>query len=594
MRESRFIERNRDQWHELEKVLAGEEQNPESLRRHFIRITDDLSFARSRYPNRFVLVFLNNLAQRLFLNISNRQFWSTELPLAVYQARNELILSCLIFLIAAAIGVVSSIHDPEFARFILGDNYVSMTKENIESGDAMKVYKEARGFDMFLGITVNNIFVAFYTFILGLFMAVGTFSILLYNGIMIGAFQYFFIERDLFRESFLTIWMHGTWEITSIIIAGAAGLVLGKGILFPRTYPRLQSMQLAAFRALKIFSGTVPFFIAAAFIESFFTRATEVPDLFRILIIVASFTAIIYYFILYPLQVGRRVKAHMERALPAVRKYEIPADGIRSNGEIFGDIFFFAAHHFKKLGLFLGACALVYTIFAFFFFPDFWRSDHVLESWSLLRAGEYFQYHSSVFVFLSNVVASIAVAVFVLFVLERESMPIPQRPALSIVVSILPGAVISSFLIHGVLYLPVALKLLMFPFILPTSLLWLMLQWKTGKGLRTTVASLNELLAQCFFRILALQFLIIPTGLLIYFLLDSGVLYLLLQVIHINWDASSSQLVTVYVFAFRFAAVIMWHLLFALLVAAYARQLSVLNEITSARLLLSRIETFRS
>ncbi|HUM48121.1 MAG TPA: stage II sporulation protein M, partial [Chitinophagales bacterium] len=294
MRETNFIKQNKEKWAEFEDVLKQEKKDPDKLSNLFVQITDDLSFSRTFYPNRYVRVYLNNLAQRTFLNIYKNKkekrgrflhFWKEELPLLVYQSRREFFLSLLIFLLSFSIGIFSSIHDHDFAALILGDNYVNMTTENIKSGDPMKVYKESNGMDMFLGITFNNLRVAFMTYVFGILYAAGTIAILLYNGIMVGTFQYFFIERDLFRESFLTIWMHGTLEISCIIIAGAAGLVLGKGLVFPGTYSRLQSLQLSARRSLKIMMGIAPIIVAAAIIESFFTRFTDAPDLARLCVI---------------------------------------------------------------------------------------------------------------------------------------------------------------------------------------------------------------------------------------------------------------------------------------------------------------------
>ena len=118
---------------------------------------------------------------------------------------------------------------PEFLRVILGDSYVDMTLENIESGDPMAVYKQKGEFEMSLGITLNNLWVSFLTFVTGAFFTIGSIAVLVRNGIMLGSFQYFFIERDLFWESFLTVWVHGTLEISAIIIAGAAGITMGRG-----------------------------------------------------------------------------------------------------------------------------------------------------------------------------------------------------------------------------------------------------------------------------------------------------------------------------------------------------------------------------
>jgi uncharacterized membrane protein SpoIIM required for sporulation len=98
---------------------------------------------------------------------------------------------------------------------------------------------------------------------------------------MVGAFQYFFIERHLFQESFLTIWIHGAMEISAIVIAGAAGFALGRSLLFPGTYSRAVSFRLGAVKAIKIFIGITPIIVIAGFLESYFTRHTGVPDLVR-------------------------------------------------------------------------------------------------------------------------------------------------------------------------------------------------------------------------------------------------------------------------------------------------------------------------
>ena len=117
---------------------------------------------------------------------------------------------------------------------------------------------------------------------------------------MIGAFQMFFFQHGLLGESMLAIWLHGTLEIWSIIVAGAAGLALGNGWLFPGTYSRLESFKRGAKRGVKIVVGTIPIFIMAGFIESFITRHTELPNILRLSLILISLAFIIFYYIYLP------------------------------------------------------------------------------------------------------------------------------------------------------------------------------------------------------------------------------------------------------------------------------------------------------
>src|SRR5688572_12058343 len=277
MKETRFIAQNKEKWLESETLLSSPAKDPEKLGSLFTQIVDDLSYSRTYYPNRSVKVYLNKIAREYFSIIYSRQrdkkntfrmFWTDELPQIIIHCRKELLLSFLFFCLAFGIGVFSSMKDPQFVSSILGDQYVAMTKANIESGDPMAVYKSSNEFNMFLGITFNNLFVAFRTYVFGIFLSIGSLAILLYNGIMVGCFQYFFIERGLFAESALTIWLHGTLEISSIILAGGAGMTLGSGLVFPGTYSRLQAFQVSGTRSLKLMLGISPIFVFAAIIES--------------------------------------------------------------------------------------------------------------------------------------------------------------------------------------------------------------------------------------------------------------------------------------------------------------------------------------
>jgi hypothetical protein len=97
---------------------------------------------------------------------------------------------------------------------------------------------------------------------------------MLRNGVMIGAFEYYFFNKGLGAESVLTIWIHGTLEISGIIIAGAAGLVLATDCFFLKHIPDF-SFQNSAKDGTKIALGLVPIILVAAFFEGFITRHTE-------------------------------------------------------------------------------------------------------------------------------------------------------------------------------------------------------------------------------------------------------------------------------------------------------------------------------
>ncbi|RDV14201.1 stage II sporulation protein M [Pontibacter diazotrophicus] len=306
MREAAFIRKNKLKWKSFETQKAS---SPDDLADRFIELTDDLAYARTFYPESDTTAYLNTLAgrshQAIYKNKKEKQnrffaFWKYELPYLFRQHHRQLLYAFLIFAVACGIGALSAALDDTFVRLILGDSYVNMTLENIRKGDPMAVYKGHGEAEMFLFITFNNIKVAFLAFVMGVFFSVGTFWVLFQNGVMLGAFQYFFYKQGLLLTSVLTIWIHGTLEISAIVIAGCAGFVMGNSLLFPKTYSRSYSFKKGARQGLKIVVGLVPVFITAGFLEGFVTRHTEMPMALSLFIILSSAAFILYYFIIYP------------------------------------------------------------------------------------------------------------------------------------------------------------------------------------------------------------------------------------------------------------------------------------------------------
>ncbi|WP_426059524.1 stage II sporulation protein M [Hymenobacter sp. B1770] len=312
MREAIFLRQNQERWQQYERPAAG----PDELAARFVALTDDLAYAQTFYPNSPTTAYLNGLTgkvhQRIYANKPQRhgrvgRFWAIELPLLVARHHRTLAVTALLFLIFTLLGALSAAYDDSFVRVVLGDAYVNQTIENIRRGDPMAVYKQEGQTLMFLGITANNIFVALSIFVQGVTLGIGTLVQMFRTGIMLGSFQYFFYHYHVLQASVLTIWIHGTLEISAVIVAGAAGFVMARGLLFPGTYARGEALRQAARDGLKMAIGLVPIFVLAGFLEGFVTRHTEMPIAVSLAIIGSSAAFIGWYFILYPRQLVRRL-----------------------------------------------------------------------------------------------------------------------------------------------------------------------------------------------------------------------------------------------------------------------------------------------
>jgi len=314
MKEAVFLKKNAEKWQKLALQVKSNNQqtDPNQLAYSFIELTDDLAFAKTFYPNSKTVAYLNNLSAQFHQQIyKNKQenkkrvwlFWKEELPLLLMKYKMQCILSLFIFIAATAIGMLSAKYDDNFVRIILGDDYVNTTLQNIEDKNPFGIYKKTEEWLMFLMIGYNNIRVSFLAFVSGITGGIGTIWLLLNNGIMFGSFMQFFFNKSLGSSFLLVVLIHGIIELWSIVIAGAAGLIMAKGLLFPNTFSRKDSLTIAAKDAVKIVFGQVPFFVIAALLESFITRKTDMPIWVNICILAASFLLIIIYFVWYPKKV---------------------------------------------------------------------------------------------------------------------------------------------------------------------------------------------------------------------------------------------------------------------------------------------------
>lgn len=310
MKEATFIKQNRDKWQNYEKISKFHDTvSVDKLSQIYIDITTDLSYAQSKFGNVKITQYLNQLSTSIHHSIytNNKEkskrfwlFWKYEVPQMAYNARKSLFIAFTVFFLSFLVGCFSTSVDDTFVRFILGDDYVDMTLRNISNGDPFGVYKSSESAPMFLFITFNNVRVAFFAFAFGLLTSLGSSYILIFNGVMLGTFQYFFYQKGLLIDSISTIWIHGMLEISAIIIAGGAGIHMGNGWLFPKTYSRLYSFRKTAKEGMKIVIGLVPLFIVAGFLESFVTRHTEYSILVKGAIITVSLLFVLYYFIYLP------------------------------------------------------------------------------------------------------------------------------------------------------------------------------------------------------------------------------------------------------------------------------------------------------
>lgn len=351
MRETTFIKQKKKSWKKFEQLQKKSKADPDKLTQLFVEITDDLSYSRTFYSKRSVRVYLNYLSQLVFLKVNKNKkinvskfirFWTHSLPLEFARSWKAMVLALFVFTGSMVIGILSTANDIDYARQIMGRSYINRTDDNIANGDPMAIYHQGAGaaWSTF-GLTANNTMVAARTYTSGIIAGLPSIIIMVKNGIMLGTFHYYLYHKGVLEESMWIIWIHGVLEISAIVLAGGAGLVLGGGLLFPGTYTRLQSLRISAKRSFKIALSTLFILVISGFIEGSITRFTDMPMGLKYLIVLGSLAFICFYFIAYPIYLYvnkiKPGKFFFKDDIPHVKKKTIQLDKVRELGDMFND-----------------------------------------------------------------------------------------------------------------------------------------------------------------------------------------------------------------------------------------------------------------
>jgi uncharacterized membrane protein SpoIIM required for sporulation len=306
LREGLFIKKNKSRW---EKIQQGLSTDADETAKDFVQLVDDLSYAKTYYPTSRATRYINALASKIYLGIyqnrreeNNRllRFWKYDVPLTVYRHWRIMLFSFFIFALFYTVGFFTAKQDPTFIREVFGNRYVDETEKNIAEGNPFGIYEGGNSFFMWIGIMINNIIVSFMVFGKGIILGIFSLQALGKEAMRVGVFNYMFFAKGYGTGFVLAVMIHGLLELTAIVMACAAGAVMGTSYLFPGTQSRMDAFKEGVKDGVKIVVGLIPVLMLAAFYEGFVTRYYKMPLVLNIFILLSSAAIIIYYFIVYP------------------------------------------------------------------------------------------------------------------------------------------------------------------------------------------------------------------------------------------------------------------------------------------------------
>ena len=307
----RWLARQEPQWRQLEillqkaekhglKNLTGREvQNLSGLYR---MVSADLARARARQVGTGVTDHLKQLTLRGYAQIyqgGRRPAWRAVwdfvcwgFPAIVQKTWVFTALATGVFLVGGVIGWWYTWRDPAFMNLVIPQEIITIVQEQGELWMGSIVGSEPLASS---SIMQNNIRVTFYTFAGGLLAGGGTLYILWVNGLHIAAITTLVGQNKLAYPFWAFVLPHGALELPAIFLAGGAGLLLARSVVFPGRFKRMVALKVYGGQAIQLMFGVVPMLLIAGGIEGFFSPSPWVPASIKYIAGISLLWALLLY-----------------------------------------------------------------------------------------------------------------------------------------------------------------------------------------------------------------------------------------------------------------------------------------------------------
>jgi len=294
MTKARFLETRRPVWERFHLLLekaersrvprfSGEEVSEFS--RLFRSLCYDLATVRSHDWGRDLERYLNDLVARGHNNFYRSppgrprevlRFFTEEFPRLLRENIAYFWVALVLFVLPGSICGVVVAHDPSWASRVLPGHMLVM----VEDMYSEELPREERG-GMEAGMAGfyvhNNVGIAFRCFASGIFFGAGTIFFLIYNSIFIGTITGYLVAHGHSERFFSFVISHGAFELTAIVISGAAGLVIGHSLVHPGLYTRIEALKQRGLVGVKLAIGAGGMLGVAAIVEAFWSPSGAPP-----------------------------------------------------------------------------------------------------------------------------------------------------------------------------------------------------------------------------------------------------------------------------------------------------------------------------
>lgn len=297
LRSDRFrLEREAD-WQRLERIVLRMEkgrlrglsdEDLLALPGLYRTVASSLSIARETSLDAATLSYLEGLVQRAWFIVYGprtsladwlRGFFGGGWSAAVRGLGIDIAVALVVMLVGTLVGYLLVAHDPGWYFALVGHG---MAGGRVPGASAQALHDGLFGQSQQSGLSVfaaelfsNNAQVSIMAFALGFAFGIPTLLLLVQNVALLGAMIWLYTRAGLGYDFAGWISVHGTTELYAIMLAGAAGLHIGRAIAFPGERPVLEAAGEAGRRAAVVMVGVVLMLIVAAGLEGFARQLVE-------------------------------------------------------------------------------------------------------------------------------------------------------------------------------------------------------------------------------------------------------------------------------------------------------------------------------
>ena len=310
-----FISERKDEWERLEsltkKLRPGSLQKLSrqelwDLGRLYFAAVSDLSVLKSSElavdSDNEIINYLNSQVASIhgLIYRKPRLTWAAVTDFLIsgfpraFRAEAVYVATAAAVLISAGLtGLLLGLMEPAFIELLAPESIIAKVENGkVWFNDLYTMAPMASS-----SLMTHNISVTFLIFASGITFGVGTLYLLALNGLLIGTIAALCINHNLALEFWSFLLPHGSLELTAVVIAGGAGLVIGHALIDPGPYPRSEVLALRSKQAAKLVAGCIPLLAMAGLIEAFFSPS-PLPAILKIVFSIALFLALLGFLVL--------------------------------------------------------------------------------------------------------------------------------------------------------------------------------------------------------------------------------------------------------------------------------------------------------